>query len=101
MATGIDDRHLRALVEEVLHERFEGVEIHSIGVVRDTDEDGDSILRLKVVFDGEKKTLDSRRASSVVRHMLARFAEAGEYAFPVISYIAKSDLRKSGTAALA
>jgi len=95
----ISDRRLKRLVNEVLRERITDADIQSVSIVRDVDDDGEAILRLKIVFDGAKNSLDSNQTSSVARYVVSRLANEGEHAFPVISYVAESELRKSKTAA--
>lgn len=90
---------LRDIVLDVLRERFDDVAIENIDIQRDRDEDGNDILRVQVVFDGNTKRLDARKASSVQRYMRPRLAEIQETAFPVMSYISKSDYRKHKAAA--
>lgn len=87
------------VIESVLKERFDDVEIESISIEHDLDEDGDAILLVQVIFDGKKKQLDARKTSGVLRHMLPKMAEIGEYAFPVISFVAKSEIGKTKPAA--
>ncbi len=94
-----DREKLRKVIESVLRERFDNVEIETVSIESDFDEDGDAILRVKVIFDGEKKQLDARIASGVLRHMRPKMAEIGEEAFPVISYIAKSEIEDKKPAA--
>ncbi len=93
-----DNQAIRDVVERVLKERFDDVEIESIEVESDYDDDGDRILRVQVVFDGTRKKLDAHKTSSVLRYMRPKLEEIDEFAFPVISYIAASDLRKSKAA---
>lgn len=90
---------LKEVIESVLRERFDNAEIDSITVESDFDEDGDAILRVKVVFDGEQKQLDAHKSSTVLRHMRPKLAEIGEEAFPIISFIAKSELETTKPAA--
>lgn len=92
----IETNELEKIIRSVLQDRFDGITIDSITVVPDRDEDGEPILHVKVVFDGKNKTLDARRAASVVRHLRPKIANF-EDAFPVISYIAKSEIAKSKT----
>lgn len=93
-----DNKKLRTIIQAVLNERFDDVAIDSINIMPDVDEDGDRILHVEVVFDGKQKQLDASKTSTVLRHMLPKFAEIGERGFPVISYIAKSEIRKSKAA---
>jgi hypothetical protein len=91
----VDKERLRNLVLDVLRERFEGVEVDSITIEPDVDADGDDILLVNVIFDGKHRKLDPRRAASLLRHIRPKFEEIGEKAFPVISFIAKADMRKA------
>jgi len=81
------------IVKGVLKEQFSDVTFESIEVNRDVDEDGDPILRIRIVFDGRTEPLDPRRTSGLVRHMRPRMADQGIEDFPILSFIAKSDLR--------
>lgn len=94
-----ENAELKAIVEAVLRERFDDVTIESMELERDIDQDGDEILRVNVIFDGKKKRLDSRKTSGLLRHLRPKIAEIGEYAFPVVSFISKSDYGKQKTAA--
>ncbi len=87
----VDREKLKKVIKAVLLERFDNVEIESIFIESDFDEDGDAILRVKVIFDGEQEQLDAHKTSSVLRHLRPKIAEIGEMAFPIISYIAKSE----------
>ena len=90
---------LTEVIESVLRERFDNVEIESISIESDFDEDGDAILRVKVIFDSGQKQLDAHKSSSVLRYMRPKLAEIGEEAFPIISFIAKSEIGKTKPAA--
>lgn len=91
--------NLTEIVTNVLRERFDDVDIERVEIERDFDDDGDEILRIQVVFDGKEKQLDARKASSVQRYMRPKLADVSENAFPVISYVSKSDYRKRNPAA--
>ena len=85
---------VKRVVESVLAQEFENIDILSINITSDFDEDGDEILIVKVVFDGDRKTLDSRKTSGLARHVLPEIEKIGEKAFPIFSFIAKSELGK-------
>lgn len=82
------------IVRSVVEQEFENVEVSSIDITRDLDEYGENILLVKVVFDGDRRALDARKTSSLARHILPKIGEIGEDAFPVFSFIAKSELGK-------
>ncbi len=93
-------QRLKAVFRDVLNERLEGVEFESVDVQSDHDEDGNEILVVQIVFDGKQRALDPQKTSSLTRHLRPRIADIGVYAFPVISFVSKSDLGK-GAAAVA
>jgi len=81
------------IIKSVLEDRFRNVNILSINVMPDIDEHGDQVLFVTVVFDGEKKRLDTKETSSLARRVLPRMEEIGDDRFPIFSFIAKSELR--------
>ena len=87
---------VKDVIKSVLEERFRDVEIVSVDVDHDSDEDGDSFLMITVVFNNSAtKNLDSRETSSLTRRLLPKLAEIGEKAFPIVSFVAESELRRS------
>ena len=80
------------ILRSVLEQEFENVEILSINITPDLDEFGEKILIVKVVFDGDRRALDARKTSGLARHILPKIGAIGEDAFPVFSFIAKSEL---------
>jgi len=83
---------LKSIVQKVLKEIFGEAPIGEVYVALAYDEDGDQILRVKVVFDGIEDQFDANKASRVVRHMRPRLAKIGEEAFPIISYVSKDEM---------
>lgn len=94
VAGQMQTKDVSEVIESLLRERFDDVAFESVSVERDTDEFGDDILRVRVVFDSVLKVLDPRKTSGLLRHLRPRIAELGEDAFPVMFYIAKSELGK-------
>lgn len=94
-----DDNALKRIIEAVFKDHFDEVTIESVTVAHDIDEDGDAILRIAVIFNGKAKQLNAERASGLLRHMRPKMAEIGEDAFPIISFIAKSDIGARNTEA--
>lgn len=88
------------VVRAVLQERFESIHIESIDVNVTTDEDGDEIYLVNVVFDGDQKRLDSAMTTGLARRILPKIQEMGAFGFPILSFIAKSDLRTRKAAAV-
>ena len=87
-----ENQELKGIIRAVLEEIFGDARIGDVHVASAYDEDGDEILRVKVVFDGTEEQFDARKASSVVRHMRPRLATIGEQAFPIISYVSSDEM---------
>lgn len=90
---------IQGIVRAVLERTFEDIEISDISVRQSRDEDGDKILIINVVFDGKAKRLDASKTSRLLRHIIPEIAQSGESGFPILSFIAKSELRKKNPAA--
>lgn len=88
---------VKDIVETTLRERCGNV-FELIAVRPDLDEYGGEILVIKAVFN--KDRLGAQRTSGLIRHLRPRLTEAGTEAFPVISFIAKSEIRDSDLEAL-
>ena len=86
-----DDKCLKTII--LNQTGFESVDVQS-----DHDEDGNEILVVQIVFDGKQRALDPQKTSSLTRHLRPRIADIGVYAFPVISFVSKSDLGKRAAA---
>lgn len=86
---------VKDVIESVLEERFRDVEIVSVDVDHDFDEDGDSLLMITVVFNSPTELLDTRETSSLTRRLLPKLEEIGEKAFPIVSFVAQSEWRRS------
>ena len=90
---------VKDVIESVLEERFRDVQIVSVDIDHDCDEDGDSFLMITVVFNSPTELLDTRETSSLTRRLLPKLAEIGEKAFPIVSFVAESELRRSRSGA--
>ena len=88
---------IKEAVEQTLKERCGDV-FELIAVKPDLNEYGDEILVVKAVH--RKDRLDAKQTSSLIRHLRPKLAEAGTEAFPVISFIARSELRDRDLEAL-
>lgn len=88
---------VKDIVESTLRERCGNV-FELIAVKPDFDEYGGEILVIKAVFNRDR--LGAQRTSGLIRHLRPKLAEAGTEAFPVISFIAKSEIRERDLEAL-
>ena len=81
---------VKDIVEQTLIERCGDV-FELIAVRPDFDQYGDEILVIKAIFNEDR--LGAQRTSGLIRHLRPKLAKVGTEAFPVISFIAKSELR--------
>ena len=86
------------LIERVVRERFSGVTIQSVTVMKDADDDDDAVFLVTVVFD-QKGPLDPQKTAGLARHVRHKLLERKENAFPIISFVSKSDAARVGAAA--
>ena len=91
------DEKVKEIFRSVLKERFDDVEIVSVDIQPGFDHDGDPILNVRVIFDGTRKVVDGHKVASFWRHLQSRLDQEGQtdIPFPVMSYIAKSDLENA------
>ena len=78
------------VIEETLRERCGDI-FELIAVKPDFNEYGNEILVVKAIV--AKDRLSARQTASLIRHLRPKLAEVGTEAFPVISFISKSELR--------
>ena len=86
---------IKRLISATLQVDFEDVRILEVRVRDDVDSDGDDILIIDVVFEGQPKDLDARKLSGAVRRVRPGLFELGEEAFPLFSFVSKTDADKS------
>lgn len=88
---------VKDVVETTLRERCGDV-FELVAVKPDLNEYGGEILVIKAVFN--KDRFGSQRTSDLIRYLRPRLAKAGTDAFPVISFIARSEIRDRDLEAL-
>ena len=84
------------IVRETLVERFADEFVFDpIRVIPAIDEygdgDGESYLRIMIVFDGDQEALDPRWTSGLIRRIRPKLIEAGVEEFPSPSFVKKSE----------
>ena len=84
------------IVRETLAERFtDELEFNPIEVIPAVDEygggDGETYLRIFIVFDGYQKALDLHWTSSLIRRIRPKLRDAGVDEFPSPSFVEKSE----------
>lgn len=83
---------IHEVVLAALRDDFDDIEIHELIINRDVDYDDDEVLRITVVFEGTPKNIDARIVSGAVRHVRPKLTAMGENAFPLFSFVSKSDV---------
>jgi hypothetical protein len=87
--TGVDQRIANA-VRETMTDQFKSVKVRDINVKPDTDQFGEDVLHIDVVYDG--KSLDPRATASFIRHLRPRLLKLQEMKFPVISFVSSAEI---------
>lgn len=82
------------VIDELIRTRFDEVPFVKITATPDINEDGEEFLWVKAVYEGQPSNIDTRKSVTMVCHMRPKLSDVAVDAFPVISYIAKSDLKK-------
>ena len=87
---------IKQIVAQTLSRDFNRVQISDIRVHKELDQDGEEVLRIDVVFNGERKDVDARKLSGAVRQIRPKLQAIGEGAFPLFSFISSGDMRRAG-----
>jgi len=96
-----EDVHDKILqvIKEIVKSRFPDANILSVKVAADESSDGGRVLNVTVVFESASGSIDPHRAAGLIRHTRPKLREAGEEAFPIFSFMTKSDAEIAGAAA--
>lgn len=89
-----DQGIVKEIVRDVLTQELGSMEVVSINIWPDIDEYGEKIIKINVIFGGREKKLDPTKTAGLARHLIPRLQDVGEGAFPILSFIAKSELGK-------
>ena len=81
----------RKIIDRAMRDHYRDVAFVVINVSPDVDEDGQEFLWVRAVYDGEPSVIDTRKSLTMVRELRPKLDDLEVDAFPVISYIAKSD----------
>ncbi|MFM8608618.1 MAG: hypothetical protein ACKOBC_11745 [Hyphomicrobiales bacterium] len=68
------------------------LKILKVNVRNDEDIDGETILRVDVIFEGPAKNIKSALVVGAVRRVRPKLIEQNETAFPVFAFISKSEI---------
>ena len=90
----------RGVIETLLREQYEEVVFGKVSVRPEIDGDGDEFLWIKVVYEGRPEDTKALTVVGLIRELRPRLEEVDVEAFPVVSYIARSDLSRQSFEAL-
>ena len=85
-----DPAQISRAVRQTILRHVSRIKIHDIKIREDVDADGDRILRIDVIFDGDFP--DPRSVSGLESNLRPVLDKVNESAFPLISFISKADL---------
>ena len=91
----VDEKQIQAWLDELSREEFKEIKVVAINVRSDIGADGDKMFNVSLVYEGKPKRLNPEKTLGLTRKLLARLTKAGESGFPIISFIAQSDLGKT------
>lgn len=86
--TKFDKQKLSGVITKLLEEHFDNIDIVDVVVSPDRDRDGDEILRVEVVFNGDLKGSEVAAAS---RYIGPAISEVNEDLYPLLSFVSKVD----------
>jgi hypothetical protein len=95
---GEDTKKLRDILKPLIESALRGVTILAVNLRRSENAYGDPVLWVTVVYDDTRrkgKLLDSKITVGMHDRVIPKLRQAGEEAFPVFSYVAKSDLGRT------
>ena len=87
------DQATRA-INEAIRSYLDDVPFVKIAVAPEIDEHGEEFLWVSAVYEGQPKDIDTRRSVTVIPFVRSKLEQVAVEAFPVISYIARSDLKE-------
>ena len=83
---------IRDIVAEVLDKAFGNqVRFGPIYMDFDVDHDGTEYVIAHVIYESDDESLDANKTLDVIEPMVDQVEALGESAFPVVSYVAKSE----------
>lgn len=90
---------MREIVERVLRTRFPKVQVFAVNLREIEDEDDDREgVEVQIIFEAKKGDFDPEMIPAFLDEVMEAWNEAEEFKFPIVSFIAKSDLGKKKTA---
>jgi hypothetical protein len=87
------------IVRATLKKQFPKIRVVRIGITEKTDDDGDPIIEIEVVYEEQGGGFDPAELRKLPRLIMPELSKAKERGFPIFSFIEKSDLGKLSPAA--
>ena len=81
----------RTVVEDVLREQSASVPMEILSMGQEMDGDGDEFIWVRLIHDRGPGTLGGEMQMSLMRRIRSRLEEVDVDAFPVLSFIDRSD----------
>jgi hypothetical protein len=82
----------KAVVDAVTRTLY-AVQILEVKMSEDVGPEGEDVLRIDVIFEGDPSKIDPRAVSGMIRTLRPVLDKADEPAFPLVSLISKADWR--------
>ena len=89
-------KKVRKIITSSIKESFDDVVFDRIVITPELDSQDKRMLVIRAVYDSDPKSIYSRRWFDLVHSLIEKLVRAGEDAFPLLCFISKTDLEKSG-----
>lgn len=86
------DQDLKQLVKDLTYRELNTTGVDDVEIKPDVDEYGDPVLFIRIVLLDNHHSLKARETLDLTRKLWARMIDEGEEAFPVVSFVPKSEL---------
>lgn len=98
MIQEINEAQIREIAESAFRAHFTGIDIVRVDVKPRLDHDGDPVVDVKFVCDGDYEQLTGERLLRVQHEIVSKAWQEVEkdIGFPIVNFIAKSDLEHLG-----
>lgn len=77
--------------EDIVRQRLGSDRVNGVKVVSDVNTDGESILRIVVIYEGSKARVSAQEMSDITNQIWLENLKKGDTSFPVPSFISSDD----------
>jgi hypothetical protein len=88
-----DPETVKKAVVDAISRTFSAVTIVEVKISEDSGPEGEDVLRIDVIYEGDDTKINPRAVSGMIRTLRPVLDKAEESAFPLISLISKADWR--------